>query len=1005
MYRLYKDRPLTTVYPDIRASDGTPAYETYRWRFHKSRARVPNDDFSPLHTIALAMTNENDALYIPRMNALVDTDEWLGWVALNHVMVETDSWGYQWPHNVFFYVPRDRRAIVVKDDLDYSFIQSTSDDLFRVDVGTEIPRMLNSPVYQRAYWSWIKQTVNGPWQSALSNPQIDARYAVILANNHAVSSSQTSAIKSWMTGRNSYVQSQLAALPSVFAITSNGGVNFSTNAPVLTLSGTAPVDVRRFMVNGVEQSAVAFVSLSTWQLRVGLKQGANPITVEGYDRLGILVASDTITVTLSVAPPSPLGQLVINEIMYNPAVPDAGFVEIYNRSNTDSFDLRGWRMDGVGLTFPGGAIVKPGQHAVVAANLPVYQTTYGNAEMVLSEYPGALDDGGETLRLLMPGATTDTWVTVNEVAYDDGFPWPAQADGGGASLQLRDPAQDNNRAGDWAAPEATALPQWRYRAVTGVLSNAHPTVIAATRLRLYLQNAGTARIDRLWLCTGTVAQASANLLGNGDFESPLGGAWLAAGTHATSAAVAGQTISGSAFLQLTATASGNFSNSVSQGGLGLVGGRTYTLSYWYEETAASNVLAVGLDGASVGATQNTLPPPLGIQRYSPGAPNSVIEALPPLIQVWINEIMPSNAMALADNAGEFDPWIELRNADMNAADLTGFWLSNDFDDPLRWAFPTGTVVAAGERLLVWADAAAAQTAPGYLHASFGLNPTGGVVVLTRGQAGNTVMLDAITYGNLGADVSLGRWPEDNGTNLRIMQSPSPGFPNAITSMPIRVRINEWMADNKSTLLDASDGNFEDWFELYNPDPQPVYLTGCALTDRPAESNRFYLPPGAWIGPRAFLVIWADGDAGVNQPGMPLHADFSLNRAGESLGLYAPDGGMIDAVAFGPQDKDRSEGRWPDGALNVFPMLAPTPEASNRVLRILGTVTSAPGTFAVQLAVTPDSAYDISYVQELRMTNWAPLITVTSAANTTVLNIIDPVTAGVTQRFYKVREIR
>lgn len=49
---------------------------------------------------------------------------------------------------------------------------------------------------------------------------------------------------------------------------------------------------------------------------------------------------------------------------------------------------------------------------------------------------------------------------------------------------------------------------------------------------------------------------------------------------------------------------------------------------------------------------------------------------------------------------------------------------------------------------------------------------------------------------------------------------------------MRALINEWMAANSATLADPADGDFDDWFELYNPDPYPVDLSGYQLTDDP-----------------------------------------------------------------------------------------------------------------------------------------------------------------------------
>jgi hypothetical protein len=57
-------------------------------------------------------------------------------------------------------------------------------------------------------------------------------------------------------------------------------------------------------------------------------------------------------------------------------------------------------------------------------------------------------------------------------------------------------------------------------------------------------------------------------------------------------------------------------------------------------------------------------------------------------------------------------------------------------------------------------------------------------------------------------------------------------------------------------------------------------------------------------------------------------EFALSKGGEALGLFAADGTAIDAITFGPQTTDVTEGRFPDGAANVYVMPTPTPRAAN-----------------------------------------------------------------------------
>ena len=151
------------------------------------------------------------------------------------------------------------------------------------------------------------------------------------------------------------------------------------------------------------------------------------------------------------------------------------------------------------------------------------------------------------------------------------------------------------------------------------------------------------------------------------------------------------------------------------------------------------------------------------------------------------------------------------------------------------------------------------------------------------------------------------------------------------SEPVRVVINEWMADNASTLADLSSGSpkYSDWFELYNGGTSPASLAGYFLTDTLSNLGQFKIPAGYVVPPGGFLLVWADNQPGQNGPGIPdLHVNFQLAAKGEAIGLFAPDGTAVDTVTFGPQTADVSEGRWPDGGSLVVSQSRPTPLAAN-----------------------------------------------------------------------------
>lgn len=181
-----------------------------------------------------------------------------------------------------------------------------------------------------------------------------------------------------------------------------------------------------------------------------------------------------------------------------------------------------------------------------------------------------------------------------------------------------------------------------------------------------------------------------------------------------------------------------------------------------------------------------------------------------------------------------------------------------------------------------------------------------------------------------------------------------------TQAPAAPVITEFMAANDSSLTDE-DGDFSDWIEIHNPDPQPASLAGFRLTDNPAQ--RGWALPAITLQPGAYFVVFASGKNRA-ATSSPLHTDFQLAAAGEFLALIAPDGSTTSAFspAFPPLLEDESFGvadPGPSAFLAYFN--TPTPGAPNnagvRAGPLLQPVNPhppqpAPGPLTVELAVTP-----------------------------------------------------
>jgi len=332
--------------------------------------------------------------------------------------------------------------------------------------------------------------------------------------------------------------------------------------------------------------------------------------------------------------------VVINEIFYHPPErvdPDipteerflGEFLELYNRGGS-AIDVSGFRFDkGIDYTIPDGVVIPAGGYLVIAEDPALIQARYGYAG-ALGPYEGHLANDGENIRL------EDRWGNlVNEVRYAEGNLWSEWADGGGASLELIDPDQDNSLGTAWDASDESAKTEWEQ------LSFQVPSYAAAgeSELHLYLVQRGICYVDDV--VVQRVGTAT-NLIPNPGFESSTTG-WIIEGTHVRSRRTTSDKHSGGACLELNASGKGDtLVNRVEiETSTAMVQGAKYQVSLWARWARGSSVVichgdytagayggrpspATNLSGNSVSAAlRMTVPLNLG----TPGAENSVRQVL------------------------------------------------------------------------------------------------------------------------------------------------------------------------------------------------------------------------------------------------------------------------------------------------------------------------------------------------------------------------------------------
>ena len=141
-----------------------------------------------------------------------------------------------------------------------------------------------------------------------------------------------------------------------------------------------------------------------------------------------------------------------------------------------------------------------------------------------------------------------------------------------------------------------------------------------------------------------------------------------------------------------------------------------------------------------------------------------------------------------------------------------------------------------------------------------------------------------------------------------------------------VLINEVMPDNDAIIADEM-GEFDDWFELYNPGDSTVDISYWWVTDDIDEPRKWSFPGGTIIPADGYLLVWADSDPEQGD----LHTSFKLSADGEQLALFGSDfigAELADVVSWSETPTDSSFGRYPNGGAIWQICLVATPGTEN-----------------------------------------------------------------------------
>jgi hypothetical protein len=186
-----------------------------------------------------------------RVRQLIDLDGWLRPIATRRAVADWDGYGYSRGKNTFAYLPPGGRWNLLLWDLDFSLgggSDGSNTGIFDAN-DPVMERVYRHPEFGRVYLQGISDTVRGPLANGAADALMDANYAAFVGNG--VSAAAPAPIKSWIAARRDFLVRVLATQTAPWGIDQGGDAGLTTDQSLITLTGSAPIDVRSIAVNGL----------------------------------------------------------------------------------------------------------------------------------------------------------------------------------------------------------------------------------------------------------------------------------------------------------------------------------------------------------------------------------------------------------------------------------------------------------------------------------------------------------------------------------------------------------------------------------------------------------------------------------------------------------------------------------------------------------------------------------------------------------------------------------
>ncbi|HWQ98234.1 MAG TPA: lamin tail domain-containing protein [Clostridia bacterium] len=256
----------------------------------------------------------------------------------------------------------------------------------------------------------------------------------------------------------------------------------------------------------------------------------------------------------------------------------------------------------------------------------------------------------------------------------------------------------------------------------------------------------------------------------------------------------------------------------------------------------------------------------------------------------VNEVVSSNKRSLVDeNLGTPD-WIELYNSGSTPLDISGYGISDNMRDLHKYVVPEGTVLGAGEYLVLYAMSSSEDTSSPYI-TNFGLSKSGDYLFITDAYFGLVAQMEIpVLY----TDVSYARAVD--GT-FGYSGVPTPGAENTgeiymtLSGVFASQNLN---ALSISEVMPTDDATGYRWVELYNNSDSAIRLENYCLSDDETNALKWQISSGT-VPAKGYACIYLSGLGSDGTNGT--HAPFRLSSEDTTVLLSDLQGNLIDRVSW------------------------------------------------------------------------------------------------------------